>query len=61
MAFDNNKYKADFAKEHYTRLSVIVPKEKTHLIREYAKDHGKSVSRLIMEALENTYHLGLFE
>lgn len=61
MAFDKNKYINDFRKEHYASISVLVPKEKAPLIREYAKLQGKSMSRLILEALENTYHLGLFE
>lgn len=61
MAFDRNQYIEEFKKEHYSRISVLVPKDKAPLIREYAKVQDKSVSRLILEALENTYHLGLFD
>ena len=53
------KYKNEYNKENYSRISATIPKEKKEIIAELMKKHNKSVSRLIIEALEKTYHIDL--
>ena len=66
MAFDENKYKARYAKENYDQISIKVPKGKKETLRQLAMDldirDNKgliSVTRLIINALEQTYNIDL--
>lgn len=66
MAFDPSQYINDFAKQNYDRIAVQVPKGKRELLRKIAQennitdDRGKiSVNRMIIEALEEKYHIDL--
>ena len=55
MAFNANKYKAEYGKKNYDEIKFVVPKGKRQEIKDYAKCNGKSVSRLIIDALEKCY------
>lgn len=66
MAFDENKYKAQYAKENYDQILIKVPKGKKETLRQLAMDldirDNKgliSVTRLIINALEKTYKIDL--
>ena len=52
MAFDQNKYKKDFAKGHYDTVLFSVPKGKKAVLKAEATARGVSLSRLIILALE---------
>lgn len=59
MAFDQNAYKTDFQRENYDRVVALIPKGKGKAIKEYASSQGKSVSQVIIEALEAHCRLDL--
>lgn len=59
MAFDSNAYKTDFQRQNYDRVVALVPKGRGKEIKDFAAVQGKSVSQLIVEALENYYKLDL--
>lgn len=59
MAFDSTRYKREFAKENYDRLSFTVPKGKREVVKQYANERGMSISQLVVLALETLYHLDL--
>lgn len=66
MAFDQTKYVTDFIKENYDRVEIKVPKGKRVILKKLAEDlhfvddKGKiSVSRMIIECLEEKYHIDL--
>lgn len=66
MAFDENKYKAQYTKENYDQILIKVPKGKKETLRQLAMDldirDNKgliSVTRLIINALEKTYKIDL--
>lgn len=66
MAFDQTKYIDEYVKENYDRVVFKIPKGKKELLKHKAQelnitdDKGKlSVSRLIIEAVEQTYNLDL--
>lgn len=66
MAFDENKYKAQYAKDNYDQILIKVPKGKKETLRKLATDLDVrdnkgliSVTRLIINALEKTYKIDL--
>ena len=66
MAFDQTKYVTDYIKENYDRVEVKVPKGKRAVLKKMAQelnfvdDKGKvSVSRMIIEAIEQVHHVDL--
>lgn len=66
MAFNENKYKAQYTKENYDQILIKVPKGKKETLRQLAMDldirNNKgliSVTRLIINALEKTYKIDL--
>ena len=66
MAFDENKYKAQYAKDNYDQILIKVPKGKKGTLRQLATDLDVrdnkgliSVTRLIINALEKTYKIDL--
>ena len=66
MAFDQTKYITGFIKENYDRVEVKIPKGKKELLKKIAQennfvdDKGRvSVSRLIIEAIEEKYGVDL--
>lgn len=60
MAFDQKKYIDEFNKENYDRISIRIPKGKKDELTKLAKQKGgRSVNRLIIEALESYYGIDL--
>ena len=59
MAFDQNKYQAEWAKENYDKIYLKVPKGKRDELRALAKDNGMSMNRLFIEAVEDKYLISL--
>ena len=59
MAFDQIAYNNDFKRQHYDEVRVLLPKGKKELVKKYAAEKGLSVSRLIVEALEEHCKLDL--
>lgn len=66
MAFDQSKYIAEFRKENYDRIEILIPKGSKTILKKIAMDHnildskGKvSVSRMIVEAVEQIYEVDL--
>ena len=66
MAFNENKYKAQYAKDNYDQILIKVPKGKKEKLRQLATDLDVrdnkgliSVTRLIINALEKTYKIDL--
>lgn len=59
MAFDQSQYVKNYTKDNYDKLTIIVPKNKGDAIKEYAKEHGKSMSKVVIEALEAHCNLDL--
>ena len=59
MAFDQNQYINDWKRQNYDEVRVLIPKGKKETIKKMAKEKGLSVSRFIVEALENYYHIDL--
>ena len=53
--FAPTKYKNEFNKENYTRISLEVPKELAENFRKAAKEDGTSMSAILKEAI--TKHL----
>ena len=48
-----SKYKNAYAKEHYTRIVVNIPKADAEYIKQYAKDLGyTSTTRFIIDAIQ---------
>lgn len=50
--FDEVKYKNDFARENYDRISLMVPKGRKEVIKQIAKANGQSVNEFINLAIE---------
>lgn len=66
MAFNQIKYIDEYDKANYDRITIKVPKGKKALIKKMAQennftdDKGRvSVNRMIVEAIETTYHIDL--
>ena len=59
MAFDQDKYIADFKKENYDQMAFLVPKGKRQVVRECAAKRGVTISQLVVQALEECYNLDL--
>jgi hypothetical protein len=59
MAFDQNSYQPEYQKRTYDRLVALVPKGRGKEVKAFADAKGISVSRLIIDALEELYKLDL--
>lgn len=59
MAFDAVQYKNDYTRQNYDIVRATVPKGKGQVIKAYAQAQGKSVSQIIIDALEECYKLDL--
>lgn len=59
MAFDPVQYVNDYKRQNYDRIVALVPKGKGKVIKDYAKTQGKSVSQVVVEALESVHGLDL--
>lgn len=52
MAFDKAKYDNDFIRQNYDTVKFLIPKGKKQILKAYADSQGKSMSQIIVEALE---------
>lgn len=59
MAFDANQYIADFKRNNYDQIGILVPKGRKKTIKDCAAREGISVSQLVIKALEECYKLDL--
>ena len=59
MAFDSNKYKADFRRDNYDAVTFLIPKGKKKVLKDYAQNNGLSVSQVVVRALEEFCKLDL--
>lgn len=59
MAFDKVKYDNEYTRQNYDRQEFLLPKGKKAVLKKVAMEHGKTVSELIIEALETCYHVDL--
>lgn len=50
--FDSVKYRNEYAKEHYERLNILLPKGSKALIKKQAQEAGKSVSQYILDVIK---------
>lgn len=59
MAFDMNAYQKDYQRQNYDRVVALVPKGRGKDIKALAIAQGKSVSQVIVEAMEAYWRLDL--
>lgn len=52
-------YIAEYKRENYDRVAFLVPKGKKQVIKAYADQHGESMAKIIIAALEQCYGLNL--
>lgn len=51
MAQPSNQYKADFNKQHYARIEIVVPKQSKPCLDAVAKAAGEKTSEYIKNAI----------
>ncbi len=51
----NNAYRNSYEKEHYDRVTILLPKGKKKDLQEYAKANDKTVTQLIVQLLEDAW------
>lgn len=59
MAFDQIQYKNAYNRDNYDRVTILFPKGKGKVIKDFAKSKGKSTTQVVIEALEEFYRLEL--
>lgn len=52
MGFDQNKYTNEFKKEHYDRITVLVPKGTKARWKAAAQRRGKSLSAYVFDLVK---------
>ena len=55
----NTAYRNEYTKQHYDRLTLLLPKGAKKVIREAAKSKGDTISSYIVNALERYENLDL--
>lgn len=55
MAFDQQKYIAEYEKDHYDTYRLRLPKGSKPDLQSYAKANDLSLNQLILKALERQY------
>lgn len=53
--FDSNKYKAEFAKQNYTRCNMILRDREAQILAEYSENLGLSKNALLQKCLVYCY------
>ena len=59
MSFDKIKYDNEYKRANYAEMHFLIPKAKREIVKKTAEELGVSVSRLVVNALETTYHIDL--
>lgn len=57
--FDQYKYIAEFKRENYDRLEVLIGKGNKKKLKELSKKSGSTVNQLIVSAVEEKYNIDL--
>lgn len=59
MSFNKYTYNRAYKRETYDKVLFLVPKGKKQIIKNCAENHGVSMAKLIIHALETTYGIDL--
>lgn len=59
MATDRNNYQAEYKRQNYDILRILLPKGKGERVKRLAKTKGISISQVVVDALEAQYNLDL--
>lgn len=51
----NQAYMNNYSKQHYDRITVLLPKGKKKDLQEYARANDTTVSKLIVQLLEDSW------
>lgn len=51
MAYDKNAYNNQYKKENFDRIGFYIPKGYKEVIKEYAEEHGTTITELCKQAL----------
>ena len=51
----NTAYRNEYTKQHYDRMTLLLPKGKKKDLQEYAKANGKTASQVIVKLLEDEW------
>ena len=54
-----NGYKTEYNRANYDYIRATIPRGKRAILREYADKHGKSISQVIIDAVETVTGLDL--
>lgn len=57
--FDEQQYKNDYNKSNYADVKWRIPKDKKQVLTLLSEAKGKSINRLITEAMEQVYNIHL--
>lgn len=52
MGFDKVAYDNEYRREHYDRTTVMLPKGRRAILKQYAAERGESLNTVIIAALE---------
>lgn len=53
MSFDKKKYDIQYRKDHYSKLSVDLPKETKQKLVEICNECGISIKQFILDAIQS--------
>ena len=53
------KYKNEYNKNNYCRISIVIPKEKKNIIEKLKASEQKSTNQLFISAVEKQYNINL--
>lgn len=59
MAFDQQKYIAEYNKQNYCQISILLPRGCKRDIDEMANDYGVSSTEFALRAVESKYKIVL--
>jgi hypothetical protein len=59
MSFDQKKYIYDFKRTNYDKIQLDIPKGKRQLIKNFAVNQNKSMSQVIIKAIETYCNIDL--
>lgn len=52
-------YQAEFERENYDRVVILLPKGKRQILKDYAAKRGESVTQLVISTLEEKHGINL--
>lgn len=57
--FDQSKYIQDYVKQKYDRIPLQVPRGGRDVLKRIADEHGISINKLVISAIEKIYCIKL--